>query len=319
MEVSTTFEQPITGTSSPSPEPYQMNGLIPVIVIGIFGVVGNGLVLFVLLWDKKSRGNQRNILILNQSLIDLLTSIDFIITFVSRGIPKSYKGTGVWWCWLIDAELPMWSIISISTVNLMVITAERYMMVVHPAFYQNHVTKKVMYGSVVSVWISVTFINVVTTYPFARELEDVCQFDVLITNVWFDNMYIVCYYIAPIVMFSTCYPRMIFVMKRRLRVSPAEGQNHQGISKKQINLTNVMLSVSIVFIICWSPSLIILLLTYCGVENIYHIVYLYLTHLIFINSCINPFLYAFQYNDFKRGIRQLLKNSEVGILQLNNP
>ena len=308
-EVTATTEQLITVTSSPPLAAYPMNGIIPVIIIGIIGVIGNGLVLVVLLLDKKARGNQKNILILNQSLVDLLTSVDFIITYLSRAFVKSYEGAGIWWCWLVDVEVLMWSIISISTVNLMVITAERYMIVVHPVFYRNHITKKVMYGLVVSVWVSNTFINVIMTYPFAGEFNGICHYAVLMPTIMYYTLYGLFYYFLPVVMFLICHPHMIIVIRRRMRVVPmaTDRQNQHAMSKKQINLTNVMISVSVVFIICWSPVSIIVFLSLGNaiqLEDIYAM-YLYFSYLSFINTCINPLLYAFQYNDFKRGFRRL--------------
>jgi len=61
------------------------------------------------------------------------------------------------------------------------------------------------------------------------------------------------------------------------------------------------------FIVCWTPNEILILLSFLGGYNLdftswyYHLTVV----LVFINSCINPFIYAIKYHEFQQAARRL--------------
>lgn len=75
----------------------------------------------------------------------------------------------------------------------------------------------------------------------------------------------------------------------------------------------MLVAVVILFIICWSPILIINVLTAFGM--IQHLNYGYLkplrtaAHLLsYLNSCINPIIYGFMSKNFRASFKEALTN-----------
>ena len=61
------------------------------------------------------------------------------------------------------------------------------------------------------------------------------------------------------------------------------------------------------FVVCWTPNVIIYLLSLFGYNVdfgswLYHFTLV----LVFTNSCINPFIYAAKYREFQQGVRRLI-------------
>jgi len=62
------------------------------------------------------------------------------------------------------------------------------------------------------------------------------------------------------------------------------------------------------FIACWSPNQINTIVSYLGHTVDYTTWFYHCTVvLVFMNSCINPFIYAAKYREFQAGVRSLLR------------
>ncbi len=131
------------------------NEVILHITIGVFGVIGNGFVLVVLLNSREMRKNITNIFIFNQSVIDLITSLFLIVNFPTTAnvSPQLAGERGEVYCRLWYSQLFFWCSICTSTYNLVAITIHRYIEVVHPIKYKNKFTKSRAYQMIVLVYI----------------------------------------------------------------------------------------------------------------------------------------------------------------------
>ena len=110
------------------------------ILIALLGIIGNGLVIFVLARVASLR-SFTNVLISNQSVIDFTSSIIFFFLYVA---PKPKLPTGPKFaefvCKFWYSEYPLWAFSVASTVNLVCLTVERYFAVIHPLKYRNRFT-----------------------------------------------------------------------------------------------------------------------------------------------------------------------------------
>lgn len=108
--------------------------------IALLGVIGNGLVIFVLARVPSLR-SFTNVLITNQSVIDFTSSIIFFFLYVTPKpkLPIQPK-FAVFVCKFWYSEYPLWAISVSSTVNLVCLTVERYFAVIHPLKYRNRFT-----------------------------------------------------------------------------------------------------------------------------------------------------------------------------------
>nr|XP_054750249.1 allatostatin-A receptor-like [Lytechinus pictus] len=118
--------------------------LVPRVVfstVGIVGVIGNALVLAVIGCVKDLRGIT-NLLIANQSLIDLMASIMLLIFRVVPQMPvhENQPVRGAFICIFFDSKVLFWSTIVSSTFNLVLITFERYYAIIYPLHYRKSAT-----------------------------------------------------------------------------------------------------------------------------------------------------------------------------------
>ena len=61
------------------------------------------------------------------------------------------------------------------------------------------------------------------------------------------------------------------------------------------------------FLVCWTPSAVLLFVYIVGGSiDFQGVVYNFSTALAFYNSCINPFIYAAKYREFRHGVRRLI-------------
>jgi len=78
------------------------------------------------------------------------------------------------------------------------------------------------------------------------------------------------------------------------------------INKAGRNALVTSLTVCCGFAVCWTPSEVLFLLGYVGYPVDYTSWYYHFNVVLtFINSCINPFIYAAKYREFQQAVRRL--------------
>ncbi|XP_038071284.1 cholecystokinin receptor-like [Patiria miniata] len=105
-------------------------------IIGLLGIVGNSLVIYLVVKVPSLR-SVTNVLICNQALIDLTSSIFFVCFYLvpEPPLPESTAAASVL-CKLWLSGWPLWGFSVSSTVNLVLLTLERYFAIMHPIKYR---------------------------------------------------------------------------------------------------------------------------------------------------------------------------------------
>ena len=107
------------------------------ITIASLGILGNSVVLVVLLGLTKMRKRMTSAFIINQSIIDALTAVFLLLTTVLPSDGRVYKSVADdLYCRLWVTRLPLWLCLHCSTYNLVALTIERYLSVVHPIHHK---------------------------------------------------------------------------------------------------------------------------------------------------------------------------------------
>ena len=175
-----------------------------------------------------------------------------------------------------------------SIINLMALTVERYLKVVHPFWSRKYLKRWMIYAAMVFSWIG--GILMVAPVSFVTTLVDdgICvgfevwenEHDMMITNVW-----LLCSnFIVPVVLFIFCYGRIMVVMRRQMKVMAAhnvEAPSHANISQLQSkrvkwNITKTMIIYVYVFIVfvlnLYKPSYLRRHFdTYIFHDNLFHV------------------------------------------------
>ncbi|XP_070537182.1 cholecystokinin receptor type A-like [Ptychodera flava] len=100
------------------------------------------------------------------------------------------------------------------------------------------------------------------------------------------------------------------------RTNDAGKKEDDTISRARKNVTKTMLIVSVTFAVCWSPTSIIFFADNQEIVDIHYDgpLYYFTVIMVFCNMCVNPFIYALKYKDFRAGVREIFRcgRSRVG-------
>ena len=109
--------------------------------VGLFGIVTNGFAIIILFGYTNTWQETKFYLLVNQVLADFLSSLFIASQYFSilNGDPTSYVFTIAvtndalcrWWY----SKSLMWAVINSSNSNIVLLTLERYMKIVHPWAY----------------------------------------------------------------------------------------------------------------------------------------------------------------------------------------
>ena len=287
--------------------------------VGICGIASNALVLYAwVVHRQESKKRGIHLLIMNQNLLDLCCSIVMVITISLKVTTINLTGTlGYILCAFFISDNSLLCLRHASVTNLMTLTVERYLKVVYPYWSKKNLKTWMIYAAIVFCWIAgilpVFLIGMLTSFvvkgrcpPFTVYWRNLG----LVTGL--GTWTFVSFYLLPLITFVFCYGHIVVVMRKQMRVMAGhnvEGSAHnasQAQSKRiSWNITKTMIIVSAVFIACYSPWNLYLMLT--------AVVHIRLTggyiagFFPYINVALNPFIYATRYEGVRRVLVRMIK------------
>nr|AQT03384.1 G protein coupled receptor [Perinereis aibuhitensis] len=332
----TTFNRTFDGSLNPNFN--YIGDFVVYIVIGCLGILDNGFVIIVILHSRKMRNKLCNLFILNQSVVDLVASVFLLCN--SPSVPTLGSASNIsleFYCRIWDSNYLFWAAVTWSTYNLVAITIERYLEVVHPLRYRSFFTRRRAKVIVAVVWLvgfTIPIVTSVITSPAGA--DGTCQKH----RAWSSRLMaaLVGFYalffgfLLPVVIMIVCYTQMIMTFNLKVRpsdpstmISESEKRRSERMLRVRKSLIKTMLMVSIVFVICWiGDQVYFFLFNIRVIKDLQQTLTTIVVSLAFLNCCINPFIYTCQYNDFQEATRRLLKikkeseNSERSTLDLSN-
>ncbi|ELU16068.1 hypothetical protein CAPTEDRAFT_199860, partial [Capitella teleta] len=277
-----------------------------VCVIGCVGVLGNGVVFVVMVSNKKLRRLLTSTLIANQALVDMMCGLTLVLTYGYKSAPVTrFNGQGrEILCFLLQNELLLFGALNASTYCLMVITLERYLMIVRPIFHRTSFSKQWAIGLAATAWLAGFLWNGIPTGVTTRvrgsgkcSLYNYRSYE---EQEVFGYVYVAATFFVPMVLFGVAYGHMMAVLGRRVRQVNQKDSKDNNMSRAQVNLTKTMVLVTLAFAICWTPNQIMYMLFNAGVLSPWGgPVYIATLFMAFLNCCINPFIYALKYESFR--------------------
>ena len=166
-----------------------------------------------------------NVYIINQSVLDSIVSF-FLLLVVN--IPRQWVGLsgalGEAYCrvWLTDALL--WGSLVASTYNLVAMSVERYLAIVHAIWHKTSMTKGRVAVSLVLVWIVWPIYNSIFHFPTTGLVGGVCKLYFFWPNEvmqrTFGVIIIVFSFFLPIGALVFCYTAMARAL--RSKVAPGD-------------------------------------------------------------------------------------------------
>ena len=282
------------------------------ICVSVFGIPGNLLTLLAILTSPRMKKKPFNLLLVNQSVIDLCYCICGVLNQVIQPeFPPNRNGILI--CKIWSSTYIFWALTSNSNYNLVIIAIERFLATLNPLKYdEERVLHRIPYV-VAFVWISgfiVALPNLIPAYPISNTecilflaLSNVEQ---LMIRLWFTT----CLVIVPLVTMVYCYGRIIYYIYRQSKSEPiTSGTGRVSLRKAQMHIMQTAITVSLIFIVVYTYNII----TIYGLVfyNIPHFPYYHIgVYLIMFNSSINPYVYCIRYDDFQQRILEICRNTK---------
>lgn len=299
---------------------YEMERYVRIVVPIIFGIivalglVGNLLVIVVILINQQMRSTT-NLLILNLAIADLCFIV-FCVPYTATAYAVPTWEFGVAWCKIVQYLIYVCAYASVYTLVLM--SLDRYMAVVHPISSMtvrnqtNTVRILIVMWAVILVSHTPLLLDYdVLYYDYYDEYRSACvskysaEGNTIMLQVFFGTFFFFGY-LLPLSLNCILYG---FMLKRLLYgVVPGSSQRAESIRSKK-RVTKMVVIVVVIFALCWLPIQVVFMIHNFGDfphQSEYLMVQMVANCLAYMNSCVNPILYAFLSDNFRRSFYKLL-------------
>ena len=267
-----------------------------------FNVIGNSLVCLVI-WKKKEKKNLINKLLFHLAIADLLVAAFFIPPCILRHFIGQPTGvTGDLLCKFITGGNLGWAAASASSFILVAIAFERYSATVHPLLSLSRSRSSRL---VPILWMLAILMDIPSHVVSVVDVESQ-----MCVNNFPDYTTMRAYYLAwsfansllPISIMGYLYTRIIMCLRSRVLVTSSASQT---VSRSRYKVTKMLISVSVIFISCWTPPVVLCVLSPV-IPGGYATVYPVATASALLNSCLNPLVYSLHSQQFRKNVASVL-------------
>ena len=288
--------------------------VVPIIfgIITFVGFAGNVLVMITVVCSKHMR-NTTNLVILNLAVADLL-SIILCVPFAGARYALPSWPFGNAFCKIYQYMIHVTVYVCVYTLVLM--SLGRYFAVVHPVFSMTTDAKCQAFCAIGLLWIVILSLNIpllldfnAVQYTFNNENRSSClnvkSFNNSDQGKIFYGYFFAFSCLIPLTIMIILYGFMIWHLFRGI---PSGNQSAESLNRKK-RVTRMVVMVVAVFALCWLPIHVVLMIQNFGryPESAAFVdLQIASNCLAYMNSCVNPLLYAFVSSNFRESFRKVL-------------
>ncbi|XP_038052425.1 galanin receptor 2b-like [Patiria miniata] len=290
-------------------------------IVGFLGIFGNALVCFVV-FKTKAMHTTTNAFIFNQAVIDFMGSTMLLLgSNIPIPVPMPAGLPGDLLCKLWVSDFFLWAFLTVSTINLVFLTFERYFAIVFPFRYPIYYSRNKVVVMMTLTWCLGVFSSCYNIVIYAN-IEGNC---VSLTIPGAQAVGVIIFflqYLIPVVAILLAYVHITVVLKRGAdRVGPQPtGQSvvealDASLLRARRNTFKTLLIVFITYVVCWTMNSIIFFMFNFGYPLDFNgALYIVSVALVAINSCANPVIYAVKYRQFRQGFKKIFLRKETNVL-----
>ncbi|XP_051780135.1 trace amine-associated receptor 13c-like [Erpetoichthys calabaricus] len=281
-----------------------------VVMLTFFG----NLVVIISISHFKQLHTPTNILVLSLAVADFFVGL-FIMPFMVIQSIETCWYFGNIFC-LIYTML-LYILTETSIFNLVMIAIDRYLALCDPLLYSTKITVRVATFSVGLIWFlslcytcALLFSNGNTEGIIGL---DPCPGDCLVVlNSTWGTLDLVCSFLLPVSIMITLYAKIFVVAKRHIRAISTqqkvftEKSRNKLAKKSERKAAKTLAIVVAVFILCWLPFYISTILNQFLNLSIPSTIACGFLWLAYINSSLNPIIYAFFYPWFQKSLKLMV-------------
>ena len=321
-------------TSSPSPLPDSgltaPRGITPFTqitysVIATIAFLGNILVISIFWRDRKLLKKSYNMLILSLAIADVLTAI-MLVTYPAFVLGESFPYPtnhilGEIFCRAIWSRVFLFQLVVFSAYICLALTTERWYAVVNPARYKETFNRKRTLIYIVGAWVwslillgSGFFgVGYVPSNPPNRRCKWLLSWGKQPTQAIVGVVQVLLKMVFPSLTMFALYAHMMYKTSRST-VASAESK-----AKMRGKMTQMVGAACLTLIVCLAPSQISYALAMAGKTKLDSKLHYGLSLLVFISSCVNPFIYGLSNKNYRLGFRKLLLPVCGIVKRIRNP
>ncbi|XP_038070618.1 beta-2 adrenergic receptor-like [Patiria miniata] len=287
-------------------------------VIGTLGIIGNGLVILVYMRSPSFLRNVTSSIVCNQSAIDLAMSVLFVLINLGPKVNlPSDPAFANFLCKVWLSEYVIWALGTSSTCNLVYLTIERYVAVFHPFYYRSKFTLRKARLICVIPWfvgpiheLGWGLTNHVTNGTCTSQWPSVQM------GLAIGFLSLIDHYVIPLCIMAFVYSRIICKLRHARRKAdadmPSSGARRRLVRQASRNVIITTFLVSLTYLVCWGPNEIMYFyVNMGGVVDRSGVFYRFTVVMALVNMCVNPFIYAMCYKDFRRGLWLCLRRGHA--------
>ncbi|XP_045124465.1 LOW QUALITY PROTEIN: allatostatin-A receptor-like [Portunus trituberculatus] len=286
--------------------------VVPIIfgIIVLVGLFGNTLVVIVIIANKQMRSTT-NYLIFSLAMADLLFIV-FCVPFTASDYILPSWPFGSIWCQTVQYLTYVTAYASVYT--LLLLSLDRFLAVVHPITALSIRTERNALYAICCSWILILtsciplyLCHGIKKQNFDGKVYIHCGFlDEDYNHMAFHIGFITTMYFVPLAVIVVLY--LMILNRLWYGVVPGGKSSAESVRGKK-RVTRMVVIVVVTFIVCWFPIQLVLLLKSLGIyemTTIKIIMQIAAQVLAYINSCVNPILYAFLSDPFRKAFRKVI-------------
>ena len=264
----------------------------------IFNMTGNSLVCLVIL-KKKAMKTSINWLLFHLAIADLQVAVFFIPPCILNHFIEQPSGiTGDLLCTVITGGALGWIAAVASSFLLVAIAFERYNATVYPL---QTLTRGRPSWLVPILWLLSILLDIPPIVVSAYDVESqmcVSIFKEYTTTRVYYLTWSFANSVLPICIIGHLNTRIILCLRNRVLVP---GSSPGSESQSRDKVTKMLISVSVIFIACWTPPAVLCVLTPV-IPGGHSTVYSVSTASALLNSCLNPVVYTLHSRQFRKNL-----------------
>ena len=203
------------------------------IFIGILGLLGNTFVIIVIVGFTKMHKQLTNMYVVNQCIIDAVSSLFLIAQISSQNVKvtlTAHQPLSEIYCRIWYTRSLLWACYMSSTYNIVVLTIERYLKIVHPVLHKVSFTLRKAKALLAFVWLFGISYQIFYLMPTAAIPKTSCKPLVAWPNNFTRDLVsyitLTVQYWLPVLIFIISYWKMINSL-RRVAAIKTEGISSQ--------------------------------------------------------------------------------------------
>ncbi|XP_073426017.1 N-formyl peptide receptor 3-like [Dendrobates tinctorius] len=266
-------------------------------IVFALGIIGNGLVIWIAGFRMKNTINA--VWFLHLAIADFLCCASLPLriaewaTFLSYNFDFAYCAFNMF---LFNINM------SASVLLLTAMSIDRWVSVMRPFWAKVHRTFKLVRITAAIIWVLSLILTGLVYNLYTYRVGDVGEWCVHYYYYYYIHPYnpelyrniqlirLVIMFSIPFVIIFTTYVTIFYKIRKSKR------------SQRSQRSSRIITAVILCFFICWFPYYIWPLISdYYDSILLYPIVHTIITSLAYLNSCINPFIYAFMVQNFHQG------------------